>query len=246
VPDPLEALVARLVELSTVDEETGRRRIPPEREVGEALGMSRGALREQLAVLERLGFLERVQGRGTYIENPTYDFVRTFFSISRELGYFTDAEFSESRALLEEALAESAVERATPEQIAALRGDIDRMIAATEAGDEEAASDADLQFHRRLQLVGGNSVLRFLHEGFSRALRDDIQSRRREAAAGTRLLADGAPLTDHVHYDIVDAIEARDPVAARLAMRRHFGRVVPVATPAAGHEQTAAQEVPAV
>lgn len=224
MPDPLEALVARLLELATVDEETGRRRLPPERELCEALGMSRGALREQLAVLERLGFLHRTQGRGTYIENPSYDFVRTFFAIARELGYLTDAEFSESRVLLEEALAEAAALRATPEQIAALRADVDRMVASHAAGDAEDAQDADVAFHRRLQRVVDNTVLRFLHEGISHVLRDDIGARRLEVARGS---ANGHR-TDSIHYEIIDAIEARDPVGARLAMRRHFG----VATPA--------------
>lgn len=225
MPDPLEALVARLLELATVDEETGRRRLPPERELCEALGMSRGALREQLAVLERLGFLHRTQGRGTYIENPSYDFVRTFFAIARELGYLTDAEFSESRVLLEEALAEAAALRATPEQIAALRADVDRMVASNAAGDTADAQDADVAFHRRLQRVVDNSVLRFLHEGLSHVLRDDIGARRLEVARG----AAGANghRTDSIHYEIIDAIEARDAVGARLAMRRHFGGAAP-------------------
>ncbi|MCC2031663.1 FadR/GntR family transcriptional regulator [Microbacterium allomyrinae] len=230
MPDPLEVLVGRLLALATVDADTGRRRLPPERELGEALGMSRGMLREQLAVLERLGFLHRTQGRGTFIENPSYDFVRTFFAIARELGYLTDAEFSESRVLLEEALAEAAAHRATPEQIAALRDDVDRMVASDAAGDAEDAHDADVAFHRRLQRVVDNSVLRFLHEGLSHVLRDDIAQRRLEVAKGGE---DGnAPdRTDSVHYEIVDAIEARDPAGARLAMRRHFGGAAPGLTP---------------
>lgn len=225
MPDQLEALVARLLELATVDDETGRRRLPPERELCEALGMSRGALREQLAVLERLGFLHRTQGRGTYIENPSYDFVRTFFAISRELGYLTDAEFSESRVLLEEALAEAAAQRATPEQIAALRSDVDRMVASHAAGDAEDARDADVAFHHRLQRVVDNSVLRFLYEGLSHVLRDDVGARRLQAARSGA--GRSGHRTDSIHYEIVDAIEARDPVGARLAMRRHFGGTAP-------------------
>lgn len=222
MPDPLEALVARLIELATVDETTGMRRLPPERELCEALGMSRGALREQLAVLERLGFLVRTQGRGTYLSSPSYDFVRTFFAIARELGHLTDVEFSESRVLLEEALAEAAAHRATPDEIAALRAEVDRMVAAQAAGDSTDAREADIAFHRRLQTVVDNSVLRFLHEGLSHVLRDDIAARRRAVAA-----APSDARTDSIHYEIVDAIAARDPAGARSAMRRHFGDVTP-------------------
>ncbi|WP_228484687.1 FadR/GntR family transcriptional regulator [Microbacterium cremeum] len=222
MPDQLEALVARLRELATLDEDTGRRRLPPERVLGESLGMSRGALREQLAVLERLGFIDRTQGRGTYLATPSYDFVRTYFRISRDLGYLTDAEFSESRLLLEEALSEAAARRATPEQVAQLRADVDRMVASQESGDFDDAREADIAFHWRLQHIVDNPVLRFLHEGLSHVLRDDIAARRQEVAEGTREHDDR---TDSVHYEIVDAIAAGDPVGARLAMRRHFGGV---------------------
>lgn len=214
--------MARLLELSEHDQDSGRRRLPPERVLCEDLGMSRGALREQLAVLERLGFLHRAQGRGTYIDTPSYGFVRTFFAIARALGYLTDAEFSESRMLLEEALAEAAARRATPEQIAALRREVDRMVASHASGNEADAHDADVAFHRRLHDVVDNSVLRFLHEGLSHVLREDIGTRRLEVAR-SRAQRAADRLTDSVHYAIVDAIEARDPDRARLAMRRHFG-----------------------
>ncbi len=220
--DPLEVLVARLLELATIDEVTGMRRLPPERELCDALGMSRGALREQLAVLERLGFITRTQGRGTFLSSPSYDFVRTFFAISRELGHLTDDEFSESRVLLEEALAEAAARRATPDEVAELRAMVDRMVASQAAGDSADAHEADVAFHRRLQSVVDNSVLQFLHEGLSHVLRDDIAARRLAVAEAV-----GDVRTDSIHYDIVDAIAAGDPAGARSAMRRHFGGVAP-------------------
>ncbi|MGN6218039.1 MAG: FadR/GntR family transcriptional regulator [Microbacterium sp.] len=222
MPDPLELLVARLLELATIDEVTGMRRLPPERELCDALGMSRGTLREQLAVLERLGFITRTQGRGTFLSSPSYDFVRTFFAISRELGHLTDDEFSESRVLLEEALAEAAARRATPDEVAELRAVVDRMVASQAAGDSVDAHEADVAFHRRLQTVVDNSVLQFLHEGLSHLLRDDIAARRLAVAE-----APEDARTDSIHYDIVDAIAAGDPAGARHAMRRHFGGRAP-------------------
>ncbi|WP_019181821.1 FadR/GntR family transcriptional regulator [Microbacterium yannicii] len=220
--EPLEALVARLLQVATIDEESGRRRLPPERDLCEALGMSRGALREQLAVLERLGFVQRAQGRGTYLADPTSEFVSSYFSLSRALGLVSDEEFAESRVMVEESIAEAAATRATPEQVAVLRADVDRMIESAESGDEVAALEADLAFHRHLERAVGNSVLRLLHAGLYHVLRADIAARRRElartAGGGVSRYAD-----DRVHHEIVDAIEARDPESARRAMRRHFG-----------------------
>ena len=230
--EPLEQLVARLLALASAEEGTSARRLPPERELGEALGMSRGALREQLAVLERLGFLHRTQGRGTYIDTPSDDFVRTYFTIARELGYLTDDQFSESRVLLEEAVAEAAAERASDEDVARLRADVDRMISATKSGDHQAALEADVAFHRRLQRMVDNPVLHLMHEGLSHVLRETIRFRRMEAVRVEPVDADGVRPTDSVHYAIVDAIAAHDPEGARLAMRGHFENWLSLGIPA--------------
>lgn len=216
--DSLDSFVERLLALATIDEESGSRRLPPERELGEALGMSRGALREQLAVLERLGFLQRTQGRGTYLDTPSYGFVRTYFTIARSLGYIADAEVTEARVMVEEAVAEAAARSATPEEIDGLREALERMHSGERDGDSVRILEADADFHRRLLHIVDNPVLKFLQEGLRRALTDDMRARR-ESAARDRV----GVAFDRSHEDIVDAIEARDPEAARYAMRRHFG-----------------------
>ncbi len=215
---PLDQFVARLLALASVDEETGARRLPPERELGDALGMSRGALREQLSVLERLGFLRRTQGRGTYLDTPSFGFVRTYFAIARSLGYITDVHVAEARVLIEEAVADSAARGATAAQIAGLRETVDRMLAAEKAGDLRRVHEADADFHLRLLQIVDNPVLRFLQEGLRRALDDDMRSRRESVTLGR-----AGEEFDRSHEQILDAIAARDPDAARLAMRRHFG-----------------------
>ena len=218
MPEPLDQFVTRLLTLATVDDETGARRLPPERELGDALGMSRGALREQLSVLELLGFVHRTQGRGTYLDTPSYGFVRTYFTIARSLGYITEPDVAEARMLVEQAVAEAAAIRATDEQIAGLREAIARMEAADAAGDLDRVHMADADFHRRLLQIVANPVLLFLQEGLRRALDDDMRSRRESVTQ-----AHSSGEFDRTHSDIVDALDEHDPDAARLAMRRHFG-----------------------
>lgn len=217
LPDQLEALVARLLKLATIDEESGRRRLPPERELCESLGVSRGALREQLAVLERLGFLHRTQGRGTYIGTPSFGFVRSYFSIAHSLGYLSDADVAESRELIEAAVAESAALRATDEQIAGLREAVDRMVAGDASDDMDAVHAADADFHRRLLRIVDNPILQLLEQGMRESLRQDMRARRLSVSPGR-----AGETFDRAHTEIVDAVAARDPDAARLAMRRHF------------------------
>lgn len=219
---PLESLVGRLLELATPEPGTTARRLPPERELGEALDMSRGALREQLAVLELLGFLHRTQGRGTYLDAPGDDFVRSWFTISRQLGHLTDAQFARSRMMLEETVAEAAADLVTDEQLDLLRGDVDRMIGATLAGDHETALEADVTFHSRLSTIAGDPIFRLMHEGFSHVLREAIRERRLRALEVEVPDEHGVRRTDSVHYAVVDALAARDADAARRAMHQHF------------------------
>lgn len=219
---PLEALVSRLLELSMPEPGTTARRLPPERELGEALEMSRGALREQLSVLELLGFLHRTQGRGTFLDAPGDEFVRSWFAMSRQLGHLSDDQFARSRAMLEETVAEAAAGLVTDEQLALLRGDVDRMIAATLADDHEAALDADVTFHSRLNAIVDDPILGLMHAGLEHVLRDAIRTRRLQALEAEAPDAQGIRRTDSVHHAVVDALEMRDPEAARRAMRQHF------------------------
>ncbi|PJJ63767.1 FadR/GntR family transcriptional regulator [Compostimonas suwonensis] len=218
----LEDFVERLLALSSEEGEMRGARLPPERELGERLQISRGALREQLSILDGLGFLERTQGRGSYLHMPNDEFVRTFFTVSRQVGYIDDDKYAEARMMIEETVAAGAAERASDEQIAALRELVDTMIASTRAGDYDAALEADVRFHSELTDIIDNPIFRFLEAGLSHVLHETIQYRRQLAIEVEEPDADGIRKTDKVHYTIVDAIAAHDPDRARQAMREHF------------------------
>lgn len=220
--DELESMVAELLRLATPEPGTTARRLPPERELGDALNMSRGALREQLASLELLGFLHRTQGRGTYIDTPDDQFVRSYFTIARQLGYLNDAQFADARVMLEESIAEAAARVITDDDVEHLRADVDDMIAATKRGDHESAFEADVRFHSRLNRIVDNPIFRLMHEGFSHVLRETIRYRRLEAVRVEPLDEHGVRRTDSVHYEIVEALANRDAEGARAAMREHF------------------------
>lgn len=48
-------------------------RVPSERELTEAYGVSRMTARQAVAELETLGYLQRVQGKGTFVSSPKLD-----------------------------------------------------------------------------------------------------------------------------------------------------------------------------
>jgi DNA-binding FadR family transcriptional regulator len=218
----LSFLVRRLAEQAVPEPGTGRLRLPTERDLVATLEISRGALREQLSMLEMLGFLERTQGRGSYLRVPDAGFLQLYFDLSRQLEQLNQEQFSLAREMLEISVAEAAARLATSDDVDDLRGLLDEMVRASDAGEDNRALEADLEFHRRLFTVVDNPIFNLLREGLTHVLRSEVVKRRRLAAERETTTAGTMRPSDAVHYEIVDAIAARDGDAARDAMRRHF------------------------
>ncbi|MER5335279.1 FCD domain-containing protein [Micromonospora sp. NPDC002717] len=218
----LALLVQSLAERANPEPQTGRLRLPTERELVASLDVSRGALREQLSMLEILGFLDRTQGRGSYLDVPDASFIQLYFDLCRQLGHLSNDQFTSAREMLEVSVAEAAARMATADDVDALRGLVDEMVQASAAGEDDRALEADLEFHRRLYRIVDNPIFTLLHDGLSHALRSEVVERRRRAAEREPLQAGKTRVIDTVHYGIVEAIGERDGEGARIAMRRHF------------------------
>ncbi|WP_307494128.1 FadR/GntR family transcriptional regulator [Pseudarthrobacter niigatensis] len=209
-----------LISEASNEESTGRLRLPTERALGASLDLSRGMLREQLATLELLGFLDRTQGRGTYLEAPDSGFIQLYFRLALRLGHIGAEQFTQAREMLEMAVVEQAAMLATKADVATLRSHVDRMVESTSRGDVDKAIAADYDFHRSLFELVNNPIFNFLHDGLRDVLRDVVGDRRRQALAVVESTKDF--ITDRVHYEITDALATNDPEAARHAMHRHF------------------------
>ena len=85
-------------------------RLPPERQLAEELGVSRGTLRHALADLEAEGLIWRHVGRGTFIGNRPVDTVQDLSEVTRRTN---PAGVMEARLSLEPELARLAALHAT-------------------------------------------------------------------------------------------------------------------------------------
>jgi DNA-binding FadR family transcriptional regulator len=220
VAKDLVELVESLISEASNEESSGRLRLPTERALGTSLDVSRGTLREQLATLELLGFLDRTQGRGTYLDAPDAGFIQLYFRLALRLGHITSGHFTQAREMLEIAVVEQAAVVATPAEVATLRSHVDRMVEATARGDAGKAISADFDFHRSLFELVDNPVFNFVYEGLRDVLRDVVADRRKKALEVVESTEDF--MTDKVHYEIVDALAINSPDAARTAMKHHF------------------------
>jgi DNA-binding FadR family transcriptional regulator len=196
-------------------EPAGETRLPPERELCETLGVSRGDLRKALAVLEKDGRIWRHVGKGTFVGSGP---VEETIGISDIAQRTNPRDVMRARLIVESEIAREAALHATLDDIAAMR----QSLAQTrEAATWRQYENIDNLLHRQIAQASGNTVLLGLF---------DVLNAVRRTVVWGRLRADGArPPADHHsfadHERIVDAIAERDLAGAAAAMRLHLQQV---------------------
>lgn len=191
-------------------------RLPTEARLAQLHGVSRSVVREAVHRIKSRGLLTSRQGSGVYVAEPArhraLEFDPTVLDSVDAVG-----QVLEVRRVLEGETAALAAARATRAQVAALRRALAALDAAAAAGDDGAAED--LAFHRVIGEATGNPqfgrLLGFLEQYLSGGMRG---SRGNEAHR-----ADFMDAVRKAYRQIVDAIAAGDPAAARRAATQHLG-----------------------
>jgi DNA-binding GntR family transcriptional regulator len=165
--------------------------------LAEQLGVSRNPVREAIRLLESTGLVEVVPRRGAYVTRLDVADVR---------------ELLDLRGVVEGYAAALAAERATEADLAAIDRWIAEGVAATEGGDKVRAAECHRGFHIEIERIAGN---RYLDE-VVRPLRN------RTEMVFSLLLEERGTFSWNEHRRIREAIAARDPDAARHAVREHL------------------------
>lgn len=191
-------------------------RLPPERDIAEKLGVSRGAVRKAFSVLEAEGRIQRHVGRGTYVRRHAEPLKP---SSGRIAEYTSPPNAMEARLLVEPELARLAASRATTAQINDLRRMADDM---REAKTWAQYQESDYGFHDMVAEAAGNRLLVEVERL--------INAVRRSVVWGHLHLVEKGPASDYrsfaEHDAIVSAIMARDRSGAAHAMRQHLESTV--------------------
>ena len=182
-------------------------KLPPEAQLAEQLGISRGILREALTVLEVRGYLQRSPKGGTVIKSDKEgDLANNLANQLRKATYLDLLEFRET---MECRIVEKVIDHATPEQLEALQTLLD--------SPPEGNGSVDYYFHYRLAELSGYA----LFASFIDTYYDVINEIRRVSLqTGSR-----AEAVDHEHTGILAALRAGDKSAARKAVRQHLKAV---------------------
>jgi GntR family transcriptional regulator, transcriptional repressor for pyruvate dehydrogenase complex len=211
---PAYALVAEAIERKIL---AGSLRpgdpIGTESELVRQFGVNRSTVREGIRLLEQSGLVARETSRRLLVAVPHYHRLATRMSRALILEQVTFRELWHAAQALEPAAVDQAIDNATPEDLAALRANIDKTKQAER--DPAAVAEHDAEFHGLIARAAHNRVLLLAKEPASMLVRPTtalIISRNR--AGIPRLIA--------AHEHILEALEKRDPAMGRLWVDRHL------------------------
>lgn len=180
-------------------------RIPAEPELVEQFGVGRNTIREAVRALEHSGLLMPRRGDGTYVRS------RNVLAAALQR-CAPDPEITDllsTRRALETEAADLAALRASAADVTRLQNKLDAALDAIAAGDLRRYARLDIEFHATIVEISGNRLLIELYEGVGEVMR------RTHEAIAAAAVDDGHP---DGHREVVAAIAAADPAAARAAV----------------------------
>jgi DNA-binding FadR family transcriptional regulator len=188
-------------------------RLPAERELAEQFGVSRVAVREAEIALQAVGRIRIKTGSGAYVLDSPKDG-------NGELPNVTAFELTEARALFESEAAALAAAQIDDETLAKLDHYV--QIMSTTGPDDEEGELADRDFHRTVASASGNAAITHVIETMWK-LRTEVEPVK---VVYESVCSEDFGARAKEHSQILDALRARDPAAARVAMRQHFTRLL--------------------
>lgn len=188
-------------------------RLPAERDLAIRYDVSRPTVREAIIALEVQGLVEVRIGSGAYVKRLPGEEDRPGFNV-------TAFELTEARLLFEGEAAALAATQVTDADVAEIEVLVQRIV--EENQDPNGTETADREFHLAIARATRNVAVYNAVEHLW-----DLRATSPEAA----LLHEKArhanvkPVVEE-HTAILDALRARDPNAARAAMRTHLSAVL--------------------
>ncbi|MEV6899559.1 FadR/GntR family transcriptional regulator [Amycolatopsis sp. NPDC051372] len=197
-------------------------KLPSERELVSALGVSRTSVREALRALEAMGIIEARTGSGadagSVVTARSTPALTNLLRLHLALARISLADLVETRVQLERNAARGAASTRTPEDVARLAELVEGMRAADQ--EYQQFNALDTEFHVTIARISGNALATDLMQ----ALRGAVESEM--AAAFARLPDWRAVAADLVteHEEILRAIEAGDGDRAAELVADHITR----------------------
>ena len=196
-------------------------RLPSERDLSERLAVSRPSLREAISEMQEAGLLTTRAGAGIYVA----DVLGSAFSpaLVRLIGSHEDAvlDYIDFRRDIEALAAGRAAERGSDTDLAVIAELFAKMEAAHSKRNPQDEASLDAEFHMAIIEAGHNVVMLHMMRSMFDLLRQGVFYNR-ETLFQTRSIRDTLLAQ---HGAINDAIQSRNPQAARDAVAAHMSYI---------------------
>jgi len=191
---------------------TAGTRLPPERELAQALGVSRPTLRQAMKALQILGVIRIRHGDASYLAESASNILKEPIEFALALKSISRKDLFETRQTLELRLASLAAERRTEDDLHNMRNALGAM--KESMGVPAQWIQHEMRFHECIVQAARNEVMRTMMEMLSRML---IESRRE-----TVQLLTNYEDSYRSHDMIYAEIEKQDSAGAARATVEHF------------------------
>jgi DNA-binding FadR family transcriptional regulator len=190
-------------------------RLPSERDLAAAFGVSRPTVREAVIALELDGLVEVKTGSGVYVTSQS---PKSGAPGVTDIGPF---ELLEARKSIEGEAAALAAQRISDEELGALEALLAEMESENDH-DVVMSEDADRRFHMTIARATQNSAMVAMVE-----MLWDVRNRSPQSVRFLEhVRAHGVKPIINEHAAIMRALRARDAKGARDAMRAHLSSVI--------------------
>jgi GntR family transcriptional repressor for pyruvate dehydrogenase complex len=188
-------------------------RLTPERELAKKLGISRPSLREAIQVLQTQGRLMVRHGIGVFlVEDQQAEKIRE----SLRAAHHSVEELFQMREILEAPAVEWAAERRTGVQLDEIKH------AAAELNSAVRESTIDFDKVRVLDMNFHLTIVKSAQNQFLNQTLGTLQEIMHKSMDNTLKLPGRIDASEHEHGVILDAIEKRDALTARLMIIQHI------------------------
>jgi GntR family transcriptional repressor for pyruvate dehydrogenase complex len=190
--------------------------IMPERELAEALNVSRTSVRDAIRKLVVMGLLEQQQGQGTFVRDPE----SSPLAIAMESQNASLIDLLEVRMGMECNAAALAAKRADEKDIQFLEKSLIQMRHDIQGG--RLGNEADVSFHMAITYATKNPLQVYLMKNFFDFLFIGIKENLKHLYEDKNNM----DIILSQHQYIADAIKSKNPDAATDAMKTHITFVI--------------------
>jgi GntR family transcriptional repressor for pyruvate dehydrogenase complex len=189
-------------------------KLPTEKELCEIFNVGRSTIREANQVLQTLGILVSVPGKGMHVaatsEGAISEAAKKWFGLKG----IKLSDYVEIRLAIEPLCTRLAIQRATNEEIAELSKIHTLSLEAVLAGDAFSLATYDEKFHLAIAKATHNKLMVNIQE----AIKNEIFEMRMRSFS----IPERAPGVVEPHRKILQAFYERDKLTGEIEMRRHI------------------------